>query len=871
MRRLVSLLTLSLCFFACPPPISTVDGGQLTVGPDGTNGIVIDTASGVAIDVPKGAVATDTLITIIVVDTGIPEVPGRKRISFGYRIAPSSLKFASPIKLFLPWVDNRVPAGVDTGTFDMRRQTTMDPYLALPGTVTHTELGLKNVEAQSDRLGLFWLTSPSEANVATLTLTPEEVFLNVGDTQQFVAEVKDPTGAVLAADLHWTTLPPRVGSITDGNDGGLYTAKDPGTAMVTARAGSQSAVATVHVKGTAVGPSTFVHENPFPTGNDLWGGTVGGLGTAFVGANGTVLVKDAMGKYSRAFSSPGLVLKGIAGTTLQNAVAVGTYGTAGVLVELSGTAPKVTTFTSALPQHLWFDGTYGMAVGTGNDVLVRRGTAWVKEYNPSFEPLLSVVGDGSGSFVVLGGQGSIYKYDPLTMRWNSLFQTQLSVLLTAGALVGNDGSEAWAAGGNKLWHFASNQWTSINLPATPVLTEATALGLVDGRIVIGGRVNKAGWAEIYDPAAMASDAGMGSADGGTGDGGTVAPLGWTVLPLRTPQVPRGFFGSGQASMVGYLVGDFGAVYRYEAGTLVEESKGFYGDVAAVATAGTEVFAAVNECANSNCTAFVPSVYHRTAGGEFALLGATQPFGGRAWALAAKSATDVVLAVSNPDGSNPAMYFWDGTVWAAAQASGGFGAGTLLALKYCGANLYGVGVGGNWFRGGPTLITRQAALGMDDLYAFHCPKGLDTELWTAGDGALFSRAGANNWGARNSQTVNHAAWRAVWSPGQGEAFAFGDSRYGVYWNTQDLILIDSPGGTSPDVINGMWGSTIDNLYAVGLTQLPVPYGLGLRFDGSEWRQVDMGSQRSVTAIDGTTNTNVFIGTKGGGILRGVTTP
>ena len=94
---------------------------------------------------------------------------------------------------------------------------------------------------------------------------------------------------------------------------------------------------------------------------------------------------------------------------------------------------------------------------------------------------------------------------------------------------------------------------------------------------------------------------------------------------------------------------------------------------------------------------------------------------------------------------------------------------------------------------------------------------------------------------------------------------------MYWNTQDLILIDSPGGTSPDVINGMWVSTIDNLYAVGLTQLPVPYGLGLRFDGSEWRQVDMGSQRSVTAIDGTTNTNVFIGTKGGGILRGVTTP
>src|SRR6185369_1890651 len=98
-------------------------------------------------------------------------------------------------------------------------------------------------------------------------------------------------------------------------------------ATVTVRAGSQSASAEVHVKGSTVGPSTFVHENPFPTGNDLWGGTVGPLGTAFVGANGTVLIRDGAGAYTRAFSSPALTLKGIAGTTLQNAVAIGSFGT----------------------------------------------------------------------------------------------------------------------------------------------------------------------------------------------------------------------------------------------------------------------------------------------------------------------------------------------------------------------------------------------------------------------------------------------------------------------------------------------------------------------------------------------------------------
>lgn len=857
MRRLLWLLLLTPGLFACPN-ISTVDGGVLVVGPNGTDGITIDTANGVGIAVPKGALTEDTAITITRIDTGIPEVPMRKRISYGYRLSPSTLKFASPVKLYLPWVEERLVKGVDHGTFDMRRQTTMDPYLALSGTVTHDEGGLANVEAQTDRLGLFWLTSPLDPNIAALTLEPEEVFINVGDTQQFKAEVKDPTGEPIAVDLHWSALAPRIGTITDGNDGGLYTSKDPGIATVTVRAGSQSAQATVHVKGATVGPSTFLHENPFPTGNDLWGGSVGPIGTAFVGANGTVLIRDANGSFSRVFSSPGLVLKGIAGTTLQNAVAVGTFGTSGVLVELTNMQPKLTTFASANPQHLWFDGTYGMAVGTGNDVIVRRGTAWVTEYNPSFEPLLSVVGDGTGSFVVLGGRGSIYKYDPVTMRWNSLFQTQLAVLLTAGALLGSDGREAWACGGNKLWHFANDQWTSINLPATPFLSEATALGLVDGKIVIGGRVNKAGWIEVYDPvAAMATDGGMGTA-------------GWSVLPMRGPQVPRGFFGQGPASAVGWLVGDYGAVWHYASGTLAEDSHGFYGDVAAIVTPGTDVIAAVNECANSNCTAFTPAVYQRDAAGVFTPVGGAQPFGGKIWAMAARSKNDVVVAVALADGSAPQVWFWDGSQWAATVVSGGFGGGTLLALRYCGATLYGVGVGGSWYRGGPTLLTRQAALGMDNLWALHCPT--DTEQWTAGDGVLFSRIGSGAWGARDSMAVAHAPYRAVWSPGQGESFQFGDSRFGTYWNTQELSSIDGPGGTLPDVINGLWGSSVDNLYAVGLSQpFPVAFGLGVRFDGSDWRLVDMGSQRSVTAIDGTTNTNAFIGTKGGGVLRGIVPP
>ncbi len=621
---------------------------------------------------PKGAVDQETIIQVTIVDTGIPEVPGRKRISYGYRLSPSTLTLNSPITLYRPWQDPLLIQGVDPGTYDMRRQTTSDPYLALPAAATLADL--KVVDAQTDALGLFWLTRRNAANVALLTIETSEVFLKVGVTKQLISAVTDPSGEIVDALLFWSTLPPRVGTVTDGNDGGFYTATDPGTATVTARAGTQTATATVHVQGSAVGPTTFVHENPFPTGNDLWSGLVlpGTLGTAFVGANGTVLLEDGAGNWSRLYSAPGLTLKAMGGTSPTNAAAVGTLGTTGVMIELNGSTPKVTTYTTVDPHFMWFDGTTGMAVGTGNDVIIRQNGKWGLTYNPSFEALLSVVGDGAGGFVVLGGQGSIYKYDPTKMLWNSLYDTQLAVQLTAGTLVNSDGTEAWAVGGNALWHFQAQQWTSLNLPADPVFTDAPAIGLVDGHIVIGGAVNKAGYAEIYDPTMMSAN------DAGTlSDGGTQA-AGWTVLPLRAQQIPRGFFGSGSASTTGYLVGDLGTVYHYEAGGLVEDSRGFYGDVVAVAVTGGDVFAAENECLTPQCDITIGSVYSRTDAGVFEKLGVTsQTWEGSAVALTARAANDVVLSTTS------GAYAWNGSRW---QQIGGTTSGPAVSIKYCGSTL-----------------------------------------------------------------------------------------------------------------------------------------------------------------------------------------
>lgn len=67
----------------CPRVDTGEDGGvgPINVTPEG--GLFV--RAGYAIDIPKGAVSEAVQITVTIIDTGIPEVMGRKRVSFGYR------------------------------------------------------------------------------------------------------------------------------------------------------------------------------------------------------------------------------------------------------------------------------------------------------------------------------------------------------------------------------------------------------------------------------------------------------------------------------------------------------------------------------------------------------------------------------------------------------------------------------------------------------------------------------------------------------------------------------------------------------------------------------------------------------------------
>ncbi|MEW5741232.1 MAG: Ig-like domain-containing protein [Myxococcota bacterium] len=861
MTRFAWLLAVLLpLLVACPNVDTGTDGGdnEIVAGPEG--GIFI--RNGYAVDIPRGALSEETHIFVSIEDTNIPVVPMRTRISYGYRFSPKSLRFASPIKIFLPWIEDRVPIAVDPGTFDMRRNLDSEAYAQLPGTKTTLE-PFQAVEAQTDRLGLFWLTSPTDPNVDRLELTPEEVTLRVGETAQFSARVVSPTGETIDAPVTWAVVPPRVASI-DAN--GLLTAKDPGTASITARAGMQFAQAKAFVVGSTVGPSTYIHQNPFPTGNDLHGGALapGGLGTIFAGANGTVLARDAMDRWTRLFSTPGVTLKAVGGTTPDNAVAVGATGSgSGVLLEFKGAsaAPALKVFPPTQISDLsalWFDGTHGMGAGSGNELVIYRAGRWETEYHPSFEALLSVIGDGTGRFVVVGDLGSIYQWDPGRRVWDSLYDRRLAVKLEAGALVDFASAEAWAVGGDKLWHFEGNAWVAESLP--PVrFEEVTAVGAFDDRVVVAGKLK------------LQSDAGLPPSLGEVlvrsaidpGDGGAPTPQ-WAAFSLRDRQVPRGVFGGGPASPTGYVVGDFGAVWEWSSATksFTEVSKGFYGDVADLAVVQGDVFAAVNECSTLRCQSRTGQLMHPGPSGLWEPVGTFPASGQPILSVAAKSPSEVLITTAG------GVWRWDGSTWTGVPISGGGDA--IFDLKFCGDSVWGAGAGGIVYTGTSSLLRVFLPLAPDDLTAVHCPS--PTEVWVAGNGFLAGRLGATgSFVSRTSEDITQGPWQAVWSPGGGEAYAFGDAYYGVYWDTALLNLIEATGPVRIDVATGMWGSSVDNLYLVGLASLPTPFGFALRFDGAQWSLVDSGAQRTATCIDGRSKDEIWIGTQGGGVLRAVPPP
>jgi hypothetical protein len=380
---------------------------------------------------------------------------------------------------------------------------------------------------------------------------------------------------------------------------------------------------------------------------------------------------------------------------------------------------------------------------------------------------------------------------------------------------------------------------------TPKLDEVTAVGLFDGRVVVTGRTGTLGEVLLFD------------ANAASVDGGAAQP--WTSTATRRRMIPRGLFASSPTATEGWVVGDLGLVLHWSAGAFVELSKGFTGDVADLVVVGADVILTENECLDDACASQEGHVMHLGPSGTFEALG-PQAFGGELHAVVAQATNDVVVSTAT------GLSHWNGSSWTPLGVTSQMG--PILDLAICGTRFYGAGKAGAWYQGtwpnlsyGGTLIQQSY-----DLHALYCKD--ESEAWVSGDGVLASKTGTHPWIQKTTQGVQQGPWRAVWSPGAGEGYAFGDATYGVYWDTVTLNPLQQLGGLYVDVVTSLWGSSNDNLYAVGITNPPIKGGFALRFDGLNWTPVDPGSERRVTVIHGNSKDNIWLGTEGGGVLKAV---
>jgi hypothetical protein len=256
---------------------------------------------------------------------------------------------------------------------------------------------------------------------------------------------------------------------------------------------------------------------------------------------------------------------------------------------------------------------------------------------------------------------------------------------------------------------------------------------------------------------------------------------------------------------------------------------------------------------------------RAPDGTWSLLGGTQPFSGEVKAVVARSGTEVYAATPS------SLYRFDGQAWTAVTVNGTTQP-AFSQLGLCGTTLWAVGAGGSAWKGSPAspggavetvsaLPSSSLFAPKEDLQAFFC--GEDGETWIGGNGTLLQ-----NRSPRSTLGFEHADWRAVWSPAKGECFAFGDAPFGFYWDTQRLRLLDQLGPLRPDVINSAWGSKPDNVYAVGMSSLPTRFAFALRFDGLQWLPVDPGTGQEPLVLRGRSDTEMWMGTRSGGLLRAV---
>jgi hypothetical protein len=773
----------------------------------------------------------------------LPATPGRTRVSKVCSVQPV-IPLGKPSKVTLDFDAAAIPKSVSLEDVDLRLAPSEQRQVRLQGLAV--DVAAKRVSATTTATGFFFATSPPGPLVAQIVISPAgPLALTIGQTQALTATVTNDVGQPDPTPVVWSVDLSRVARV---DSSGVLTALAPGKATVTATAGEQTQTVELFVLSNQPSPATFRWENPLPQGNDIHGLSFAGPSLVVAAANGTVLVQQGDGGFTRLTTSRGVTLAGAAvgggragAAGNLDVVQQGVELVSGVLLPLEvGALPQRVPASDLAPRSVFGDDAGVIAVGAGNDAfLLRAGdptdAGWVPLQTPVSEALLTVDRDPARGRRVLGARGQVYRQQD--QAWFPIWDQPLPTRFELGALLGHEAFGIDAA--SNLQRFVEGTGWSSDVAPPLALDHADLLGRLGDALVLAGADRQ------LAPHAW-----------------TRTGAAWTELTGLEPRDALYASAARDVADGGYLAGKDGAIYRVIGGTLTPLRTGSSEDISAIAVGpDRSAFAVTRDgCGDAFCRARVGHLLRRDADGSWK---AIDPFVSPVDlnAVAVRSLGDVFLA-----GDQGHVFHFDGTSVTALQVPS---SAAVRALTVCGGDVFLAGDQGLFakFDGAQSFVPITSAL-QTSLRALACTG--PTDVWAAADYAVL-RYDGTTLSEESTGAVNNQPWRAivvssdeVWVTGETSYLLHGDRVSGGFTAVQEPAGLRLHGGY------GLWQSGPGDLYLVGSQQRPRQAVL-LRSDGAQWFALDAATDHELSAIAGSGPGDFFIAGRGGAILHAASAP
>lgn len=623
------------------------------------------------------------------------------------------------------------------------------------------------------------------ATVVSVSLTPQSMALQTGQSAQLVSQVQVTGGA--SPSVTYSSNNPAVASVTVA---GLVSAIGPGTATITATAAadpSKQASATVVVttpttqlaaswNSTRLGGALFEDVVSFDAVDASTAFAVNSLGDVFRLTGGTWALATRGSTHGTQFLA-------VSAANASSAVAVGTNG---VIVRFNGstwTAMSSTTQQSLNGVHLE-SATSGFAVGSSGLVLRLSGSTWSSIPSGSSQTLHGVWSLGSSGFAV-GAGGEVLRWNGST--WSRVTSGTTETLYGVHGLNGSNVVAVGAFGTVLRWNGSS--WSQVT----------------------GGNVT----ADLFNVAGNATDSRFYIAS----DDGLYVLNSNALSLVATPYAPRLLGASVDGAGNVWTSGQRGSVMRLAGGT----------------------WQTVN-LAPDLIDVWTTAANNAWAVGEF---GFVYRWNGSVWSRQPTPTTATLNAVWAPNatdafagGDNGTMLRWNGSSWTAMSFPS---SGSVYGLWGTASNnVYAVTSNGEVLRwnGSSWFIATTSGSPLWAVFG-----SSTSDVYVSGENGTTLRFNGSQWSALSAPTSGTLA--GIWSSSSVNVLAVGSGSGGLSgaafrftgtsWNT-----LNTPGTA---VLTSVWGANPSDVYATGAG------GTMLRWNGSSWTSMSTGTTDLLWSVSG----------------------